>query len=68
MSQLAYMRDVATVVNYISSPLADGGPSRAAAVTLVGVPCSIITDTSREGIEQNRLLGRTRYVARFPRH
>jgi hypothetical protein len=62
------MRDVATVTNYAAGVLADGGPARVVDTAVVGVPCSIVTDTSREGLEQNRLLGRTRYIARFPRH
>jgi hypothetical protein len=67
MTGAAYMNEVCTIYNYVFGKTADGGPAITATTLIESVPCKVLQNASRSGIEQGRILGRSALVGRFPR-
>ena len=66
------LTSMATVENYTSNIDIAGWPNKTGSgidgqppVVVLNVPCRIAINSSREGIEQQRILGRTQYIGRF---
>ena len=67
MTGAAFFNETCSVTNYTFGETADGGPSRIPQDAVLGVPCKVLQNASRSGIEQGRLMGRSALVGRFPR-
>lgn len=67
MTGAAYMNETCTVTNFSMGVTADGGPTVITDSALLAVPCKVLQNASRGGIEQARLLGRSQFIARLPR-
>jgi len=66
------LTSIATVTNYTAGVDTAGWPNKTGSspagqppVIVPNVPCRIIINSSREGIEQQRILGRTQYIGRL---